>query len=458
MFYFHFQIFKGLNMNKLILLSLFVAFTLIVACQDEEEQQIDMELIQAINLNANGTDYYIFPNSDQYSKIPQDPKNRITKEKVALGQLLYHETGIATNPRMPASILTYSCASCHFAGAGFQANMIQGIAEGGKGFGINGENRSKKENYQDEDLDVQPVRTPSTLNIAYQKNVLWNGQFGATGKNTGTEQHWTADTPKETNHLGFEGTETQAIAGLGVHRMKVENNSIILNTEYKAMFDAAFPTVPVAERYTQKYAGLAIAAFERVLLANRAPFQDWLKGDSKAMTKRQKKGALLFFGKANCIDCHNSPALNDMDFHALGMKDLSDCVDLPVFNAPPNNSANLGRGDFTGLTEDNYKFKTPQLYNLKDSKFYGHGGSFRSVEDVIRYKNKAVPEANIDASALSPDFKPLGLTDEEIMQLVDFIENSLYDAELKRYEPSSLPSGLCFPNNDPTSRADLGCG
>ena len=59
------------------------------------------------------------------------------------------------------------------------------------------------------------------LNVAYQKVMLWNGQFGATSVNTGTESQWTADTPIETNFLGFEGLETQAIAGLGVHRMKV---------------------------------------------------------------------------------------------------------------------------------------------------------------------------------------------------------------------------------------------
>lgn len=444
-------------MKKLILLSLFGSFILIMACTDEEEIQIDMELTQAINLNANGIDYYILPQSNQYAKIPQDPNNPITAQKVTLGQMLYHETGLATNPKQPAAVLTYSCASCHFAGAGFQANIIQGIAEGGRGFGVNGEGRSKSVNYHAEDLDVQPVRTPTTLHSAYQKNMLWNGQFGATGKNIGTEQHWTADTPKETNQLGFEGVETQAIAGLDVHRMSIENNSLIYYDEYKTLFDAAFSNIPEADRYSRKNAGLAIAAYERILLANRAPFQDWLKGDSKAMTKSQKEGALIFFGKGNCVSCHNSPALNDENFHALGMKNISDCKDVPVFQAPDDSPANLGRGGFTGLDEDKFAFKTPQLYNLRDSKFYGHGGSFRSVEEVIRYKNEAIPQANIDASYLSDEFVPLGLTNDEILKLTDFIENALYDSELKRYEPEQLPSGFCFPNNDPVSRTDLGC-
>ena len=141
---------------------------------------------------------------------------------------------------------TYSCASCHFASAGFQAGRFQGIAEGGTGFGINGESREANIQYLEEDLDVQPVKSPSVMNTAYQKIMLWNGQFGATGLNTGTESAWTFDTPKETNFLGFEGVETQAIAGLKVHRMDIdEDNSVIEDLGYKTMFDEAFSNVPV---------------------------------------------------------------------------------------------------------------------------------------------------------------------------------------------------------------------
>lgn len=35
--------------------------------------------------------------------------------------------------------------------------------------------------------------------IAYQPNVLWNGQFDAGGVKIGTEDSWTLNTPKEDN-------------------------------------------------------------------------------------------------------------------------------------------------------------------------------------------------------------------------------------------------------------------
>ena len=41
--------------------------------------------------------------------------------------------------------------------------------------------------------------------------------------------------------------------------------------------------------------------------------------------------------------------------------------------------------------------------------------------------------------------------------LAEFLEVSLRDPDLMRYEPTSLPSGLCVINNDETSKVDLGC-
>ena len=117
-----------------------------------------------------------------------------------------------------------------------------------------------------------------------------------------------------------------------------------------------------------------------------------------------------------------------------------------------------GRGGFTQNEADNYKFKVPQLYNLADSPFYGHGSSFRSIRAVIEYKNNAVPENDeVPAGQLAAGFVPLNLTDAQIDDLVAFIGTALHDPDLARYEPQVLGSNQCFPNNDEQSRVDLGC-
>lgn len=431
---------------------------LFYSCQSDDNayqdaDTLDSHLIQRIESLFGSRTALILPLSTDISSIPSDPNNPITEAKVELGRLLYHETGLATNPKLEDGMLTYSCASCHHFDAGFQSGMRQGIGDGGVGFGISGEARQVNPNYQLDEIDVQAIRTPTALNVAFQTVMLWNGQFGATGPNVGTESQWTPGTPKENNSFGFEGVETQALAGLDVHRLMV-NTEDIMNSDYKQLFDDAFPNSDEDERYSKVNAALAIAAYERTLLANEAPFQNWLKGNYDAMTNDEKEGAMLFFDKGQCFQCHSGPALNDMNFYALGMNDLQG----PEITTVVNDVTKRGRGGFTGNPVDDYKFKTPQLYNLKDVQFFGHGGTFETLKSVVDYKNTAIAEnAIVPQSQLSERFIPLNLTESEIDLLVLFLEESLYDNNLQRFVPTELPSGNCFPNADPQSAVDLGC-
>ena len=438
---------------SLVILCLYL---ILVSCSNDSEEGLDKDVRFAINTapGSRGLNFYKFPPENELRSIPQDPKNPITLAKVRLGQQLFHESGFATIGSFPELSGTYSCASCHHADGGFQANMIQGIGDGGIGYGSFGENRMPDRMVEMNKIDVQPLRTPSALNSAYQTNLLWNGQFGATAINEGTEHLWPDDTPIAKNRLGFEGAEIKAIAGLTVHRHKIDKTSVE-DLGYKEMFDVAFSNMPEAQRYNEIQAGLAIAAFERTLLATRAPFQRWLNGDLSAMSEAQKEGAILFFDKGQCTTCHNGPGLANMEFHAIGVKDFNPD---DVFNFDPSDPANLGRGSFTKEDTDNYKFKVPQLYNLKDSPFFGHGSSFTQVRDIIAYKNQAISENdNVPAEQLSTFFEPLKLSEEEIDLLTTFVEEALYDPNLKRYEPSTIASGNCIPNNDWASKADLGC-
>ncbi len=138
---------------------------------------------------------------------------------------------------------------------------------------------------------------------------------------------------------------------------------------------------------------------------------------------------------------------------------LGELQEVALLTIPSALGASKGRGGFTKNAADEYKFKTPQLYNLKDHNFFGHGGTFESIEDIIRYKNQAQVEKTSLASHpnLASEFIPLGLSDEEITDLVDFLTNALFDASLTRYAPGSVLSGGCIPNNDSQTKTDLGC-
>ena len=405
--------------------------------------------------------FYELPDSDNFSQIPQDPNNALTPEKVALGKLLFHETGLSRDPIQLVSLNSYSCATCHHVGAGFQSGRVQGIGEGGIGFGVKGESRSPNPNYDLKDLDVQSIKPPSIINSAFQKVMGWNGRFGSDGVNKGTDALWKPGTQTAVNLLGYQGLESRAISAFDIHRLDV-NKIILTELGYKDDFDLAFAYIAEANRYSKEAAGLAIAAYLRTVMANQSPFQLWLKGDADAMTNEEKRGALLFFGKANCAGCHIGPALSSsgqVRFYSLGMRDMGG---NGVSRVSPTDIEHLGRGGYTGSAGDNYKFKVPQLYNLKDSPYYGHGGRINTLREVVEYKNKAIPaNQNVPREQISTLFRPLGLVEaednKELSDLTAFVTSALRDPNLIRYVPDKLPSNLCFPNNDAQSKKDLGC-
>jgi len=78
-----------------------------------------VELLESVSPTGE-ISFFRMPNSSQFARIPQDPLNPLSSKKVKLGQLLYHETAMAVNSTT-GNQETFSCASCHFAQAGFQA-------------------------------------------------------------------------------------------------------------------------------------------------------------------------------------------------------------------------------------------------------------------------------------------------------------------------------------------------
>ncbi len=446
---------KQFMKNSILFISLLAL--LLTSCAPENEgTHLDEELLNIMKSISptNDISYFMLPDQSNYSQIPQDPNNKITAKKVLLGKSLFHESAFGTDGKFPITKEEYSCASCHHAQSGFQAGIAQGLGEGGEGFGVKGESRKRNLLCDAALCDVQPIRSPTILNGAYQPLMLWNGQFGAHNLNIGTEAQWTEGTPKAVNKLGFEGLETQAIAGLKVHRMSFDKVSVEKNG-YKDLFDQVFADVPEDSRYNVETAGLAIAAYERTVMAYEAPFQKYLRGNTYQLSDAQKEGAILFFGKAQCSNCHTGPALNSMEFHAYGMNEFNVAE---VTHYDPKDPTKLGRASFTTKEEDKYKFKVPQLYNLKNIEFLGHGASFKSIREVIEYKNTAIAQNNeVPKAMLSNYFVGLGLSADEVTSLTDFIKYSLYDPYLDRFVPSSLLSGNCFPNNDLVSQSDLGC-
>lgn len=432
-----------------------VFIALLYACTKETKvittSDLNDELSSAIGNKIN----YLLPTGVDLSQIPQSSANPLTEEKIKLGKLLFFEPAFANESKFAVGKNTFTCSSCHVPDAGFRPSRVQGIADGAYGFGLQGEKRVKLPSYPEDSIDAQGARPLAVLNVAYVTNTMWNGSFGSEDVNAGTENMWGVFDPGTAiNNLRLGALEGQNIEGLKTHRM-FYNKQNITDNGYKDLFDAAFPNMPESERYSRKGASFAISAYLRSILTNEAPFQKWLKGDKTAMTDEEKRGAILFFGKLNCNSCHNQPNLGSMQFAALGLKDLYENGGLKT---SIKDRRNLGRGGFTGKTEDMYKFRVPQLYNLGDSGPYFHGSSKQTLEDVVDYFNNGIQENyNVPANQISTFLKPLGMTKQEKADLTAFLRNGLRDPNLKRYVPSTVISKMCFPNNDQKSKEDMGC-
>jgi hypothetical protein len=262
----------------------------------------------------------------------------------------------------------------------------------------------------------------------------------------------------------------------------------------------------------------ATATFLRTAVTRNTPFDRFLAGED-ALTARQRRGARLFFtkaeaGGAGCFTCHSGPMLNkqpndpdvtgtgefvEENFFNIGIGDHP----LQALNAlvrgrlafdrkgnPLPHGEDTGRQEITGNPDHAYKFRSLTLRQLKDARTFFHNGSFTKIRDVVSYFNEGIAQDRVFAGrarTLEPRFtnprgknapRGLGLSDAQIDALTDFLENGLYDPSfVEAFQPNAadltysknhpelaalgakdgeLLSGLAVDNDDPLSRRDQG--
>jgi cytochrome c peroxidase len=227
--------------------------------------------------------------------------------------------------------------------------------------------------------------------------------------------------------------------------------------DYVKRFEAVFGKK--GSQVTMKEVMQAIAAFERTKVSGDSPFDRYYYGgDAKALTDAQKRGLDLYVNKGRCVSCHvveqTQALFTDNRFHNVGVgindiqKDVPDLagaflqakatlaeVDKKVL--ADKRTSELGRfavsRDFEGLGS----FKTPTLRNVAVTPPYMHDGSLKTLKDVVvHYNNGGVTkEGDPVNDFLSSGIRPLDLTEQEIDDLVSFME------ALTSPEYASLPSG-----------------
>ncbi len=165
------------------------------------------------------------------------------------------------------------------------------------------------------------------------------------------------------------------------------------NPRYVELFIAAFPErVAAAEDIDFVDAANAIAAFEAVAFrSDGSPFDDFLRGNSDALSPAAVRGMDLFYGRAGCARCHAGPFQTDHAFHAIAMPQIGpgkgDGADGSYWRATGERAflEDFGRGRVTARHEDDYRFRTPSLRNVVLTGPWGHSGAYDSLEAVVRH-------------------------------------------------------------------------
>jgi cytochrome c peroxidase len=292
-------------------------------------------------------------------QLPAEPPapadNQPTSARVALGKMLFFDPRVAHDGNM-------SCASCH--------NPMFGWSDGlPTGRGFQGQKLGRA--------------SPSIVNAAYNTIQMWDGRK----KNLEDQAMGPLEAAPEMN------TDLE-------HFFSWMNS----NASYKAAFAAAYPGEAIGPETFRK----AIASFERTVTSRTSPFDRWVAGDTKAMTRQQLRGMVVFMDKdkGNCIACHTAPNFTDNGFHNLG---------LASFGAA---KPDLGRYTEKAVAINKGAFKTPSLRDVERTAPYFHDGSAATLMDVVAHYVKG---GEVKTN-LSPNIKPLALTSSEKEDLVAFLK------------------------------------
>ena len=370
-----------------------------------------------------------------------------------------------------------ACAGCHSPTTGF--GDTQSIAIGVDSNRVVGPDRVGPRNQR---------RAPMVLNTAFFPSLMLNDRFSSlSGDPFDPSAGFLFPEPEGTSlsylpHLldaqaFIPPTERAEAAGFTF----VGDNAAIraevvrrLNAApaYRSLFAKTFPAVRLGAPISYDMVARAIAEFEFSLTFANAPIDRYARGDRNALDDAEKRGAVLFFGQAGCVSCHqvagpSNEMFSDFREHVIGVPQLVPSLANVAFDGPAGNE-DFGREQFTGAAADRYAFRTSPLRNVALQPAFMHDGAFTSLEAAIRHHLDVVASAlqydpvaqGLDADLTGPIAPvvpllsrldplvatPQHLSQEQVDSIVAFVRDGLLDPRarpdaLRHLVPERLPSG-----------------
>lgn len=375
-------------------------------------------------------DWALLQTMSPLPEAPPDPTNAVADDDAAaaLGQALYSETAFSSNGQV-------SCATCHDPDQGFAdgKTLAEGIATAGK-------------------------NAPTILNTAWNRWFFWDGRadtawMQALGPLENPVEHGTnrvavvrvvyQDTAHKTAYEGIFGD----LPSMDDPRFPTDARPILdhVDDPQNIAWDTMNPEDQEAINVAFSNIGKAIAAYERRVVRTESPFDRFIAGDTSALSESAQQGLAIFTGKGQCTLCHSGPEFSDREFHNLALPGrdwLSDDPDFgryagipKLWDSPFNGGgiysddpeAGASKVDHIALTEEQIgQHKTPSLRNVALTAPYMDGGQFADLDEVLHFYNTLDEEGG--EGHREEILKPLELSDEELLNLRDFLESLTGDA------------------------------
>lgn len=343
------------------------------------------EMIENLGLEYNKSGILNYKAENLFSKnaindsVFSNQNNAISSSGIKLGKRLFSENTLSGNG-------SKSCISCHNPENYFMDGLSKSI-----GFD---QKSSVKRN------------APSLLYAKYQHSQFWDGR----AKNL--EEQIAAVMQDSTE---MNGT-IEAIL------VKLNSDKTYLKSFQKVFSKNKKDKIKADEIYQ------AIASYVRTLNPYNADFDQYIQGNTKALTDDQIGGFNLFMGKAQCATCHFAPLFNGLipPFYALTEYEVLGTTKTDRLNKP---EYDIDEGRFNFLPTKYYKsaFKTPTLRNTAKTAPYMHNGAFQSLDTLMEFYNQgggaglglAFPSQTLSAAKLN-------LTEKEKKDIIAFL-NALTD-------------------------------
>ncbi len=291
---------------------------------------------------------------------------------VSLGRVLFYDTHLSANNSI-------SCGSCHKQSLAFSDNTPVS-----KGFqGVMGTR------------NTPPIQDIGTMNTFSPPSLFWDGR------------------QKFLINMVLKPIANHVEMGMS------DPNALVSNVQAMPYYSALFTKAYGSSTIDVNGIARAISAFAGSIMSTNTKF-DQVSCGQGTFTALEAQGRDLFFNKFNCNGCHQTQTV--VGGYQQGGGSVTDPGFINI--GLDLNYTDNGRALITGNSDDNGKFKIPNLRNVTLTAPYMHDGRFATLDAVLEhYSHGIANHPNLDSRLKGTNglAVQMNISDQEKTAIIAFL-------------------------------------